>query len=53
MLYLTAAYTLPNICVHYVFYVRNQKYFNSHEGMLERNIETFYDYRSEIALVDM
>jgi hypothetical protein len=21
--------------------------------MLERNIETFYDYRSEIALVDM
>lgn len=44
---------LPNIAIYYVFFKRNQKYFNSHEGGFEKNLGNFYDYRSEIALIDM
>jgi hypothetical protein len=33
--------------------MRNRKYFNSHEGLFEKNLGNFYDYRSEIALADI
>ena len=47
------AYTLPSCAVYYIFYVRNRKYLNSHEGVFEKNLGNFYDYRSEIAMADM
>ena len=46
-------FNIPSAAIYNVFYMRNRKYFNSHQGVFEKNLGNFYDYRSEIALIDM